>query len=154
MPHMPKSSCQRMEEEKKGDRKMRVIEVQTYGRIEIPEEWDEPRIKEYIKALKDIWPKTQDVQPEKVSGRSAKARPESAAREGGGKPKATTASVAEPETVKGMIHHFTEKMTKGDAKRPSAPFLSVLLKTENGDRWYSIFKRDLIDHVGKAKGKT
>ncbi len=95
----------------------------------------------------------QEILPETSSGRSANS-PKAAPREGGGKPKATTAPGAEPDVVKGLIQHFTEKMTKGDAKRPSAPFLSVLLKTETGDRWYSIFKRDLIDHVGKAKGKS
>jgi hypothetical protein len=89
--------------------------------------------------------------PETTSGRSANARPEPAAQEGG---KRKPAPAAEPDVVKGLIQHFTEKMTKGDAKRPSAPFLSVLLKTDTGDRWYSIFKRDLIDYVGKAKGKN
>lgn len=93
----------------------------------------------------------QEILPE-ASSRSAKARG-TAAREGGGEPKAKTASAAEPDVVKGIIQHFTEKMTKGDTKRPSAPYLSVLLKTGDGDRWYSVFKRDLIDYVGKAKGK-
>ena len=92
----------------------------------------------------------QEILPE-TSSRSAKTTG-TAAQEGGGEPKAKTAPAAE-EVVKGIIQHFTEKMTKGAPKRPSAPYLSVLLKTDNGDRWYSIFKRDLIDYIGKSKGK-
>jgi len=95
-----------------------------------------------------------EILPETTSGK-VPSTPEPAAREGGTRrSQAARAPAAEPDVVKGTIQHFTEKMTKGSESRPSAPFLSVLLKTDTGDRWYSIFKRDLIDHVGKAKGKS
>ena len=45
-------------------------------------------------------------------------------------------------------------MTTGAGKRAAKPYLNVLLKTENGDRWYSCFDRDLFDHISKAKGKS
>jgi hypothetical protein len=31
--------------------------------------------------------------------------------------------------------------------------LNVLLKTEHGDRWYSVFDRELFEYLSKGKGK-
>ena len=58
-----------------------------------------------------------------------------------------------PVLVSGTIQHFTEKMTKGGPRRASTPYLNVLIKTETGDRWYSVFDRDLFEFISKGKGK-
>jgi len=59
----------------------------------------------------------------------------------------------QPFLLSGTIQHFTEKMTKGSASRPSAPMLNVLIKTDSGDRWYSVFDRDLFEPLTRGKGK-
>jgi hypothetical protein len=77
---------------------------------------------------------------------------------------APTASPAssEPHFVKGEISQFTEKMTKGRKAnpeknikaRPSVPYLTVLIKTEKGSQWVSVFDHDLFPFINKAKDKT
>jgi hypothetical protein len=59
-----------------------------------------------------------------------------------------------PTILAGTIQHFTEKMTTGARGKGSKPYLNVLLKTEAGDRWYSVFDRDLFDFLTKGKGKA
>ena len=51
-------------------------------------------------------------------------------------------------------------MTKGthrtpiEGSKPKPPFLyEVLLKMEDGDKWGSVFDRDLFEHITKGKGK-
>lgn len=63
-----------------------------------------------------------------------------------------------PTVVVGTIQAISEKMTHGNAKRPSAPYLSVLIKSkgEDGksrDQWYSVFDRDMFEFINKGKGK-
>jgi hypothetical protein len=109
--------------------------------------------------IDDIWPK----RPEPSTSSPAKETPTSNAQPGSTAAKGRGGSGSTPaaEIIKGTIQHFTEKMTKGREADPdkgikakaSQPFLSVLLKTESGDRWYSLFDRDLIPFISKGKGK-
>ena len=95
-----------------------------------------------------------------VATPTATAKPGQTAAKGNRGETGRSAPVA-AEVVKGTIQHFTEKMTKGREADPdkgikakaSQPFLSVLLKTDSGDRWYSLFDRDLIPFISKGKGK-
>ena len=57
-------------------------------------------------------------------------------------------SASEPELVKGVIESHTEKMT---ARKQ--PMMSVLLKTDKGKVWYSVFDNDLFPFISKAKGR-
>jgi hypothetical protein len=102
----------------------------------------------------------QEILPETSSGRSANS-PKAAAREGGGKPKATTAPAAEPIVLKGIIEQTAEKMTRGVAAnpergtkaRPSVPYLSIMVKADGKSQWYSAFKKDWFEHLTRGKGK-
>jgi hypothetical protein len=95
------------------------------------------------------------AQSKAISPAQAKAAPKVPDRKEEAQAASAVPSVsAEPQIVSGTIQHFTEKMTKGSPKRPSTPYLNVLLKTEHGDRWYSLFDRDLFEYVSKAKGKS
>jgi hypothetical protein len=55
---------------------------------------------------------------------------------------------AEPVLVKGVIENHVEKMT-----RKNQPMMSVLLKTDKGKVWYSVFDNDLFPFISKAKGR-
>jgi phage recombination protein Bet len=109
---------------------------------------------QYHYQLKEVFPK-QDSGVDKPKAQTA---PDKAAK--GAKvaperlPSQQPAPSAETQIVAGLVQHFTEKMTKGGPTRPSQPFLNVLLKTENGDRWYSVFNRNLFDFITKCKGKS
>lgn len=103
----------------------------------------------------------QEILPETSSGRSANA-PKAAAREGGTRPpKTASAPAAESEIEKCSVQAVSEKMTQGVKADPgrnikgraSQPYLSVLIKTERGDKWTACFDRDLFPYIVKGKGK-
>lgn len=76
------------------------------------------------------------------------------------RPKPPSTPAAEP-TITGKIQTVIEKMTKGSPGDPekgikpraSTPYMSVLLKTEDGDKWCNVFDRDLFEHISRGKGK-
>jgi hypothetical protein len=68
----------------------------------------------------------------------------------GGRPDIPSAAAPAELLLTATIQHFVEKMTTGKAPKP---YLSVLLKTETGDRWYSCFDRKYIEHLARGKGK-
>jgi len=109
---------------------------------------------------KQVPPQGKGVAQNKAASSAAQsaAAPTTSRKETNSKPTASAGSVPSastaPSIVKGTIQHFTEKMTKGSARKPSAPYMNVLIKTESGDRWYSAFDRDLFEYVSKAKGKS
>jgi hypothetical protein len=106
--------------------------------------------------IDDVWPKgtthSTDSPSEETPTSSAKTGGKPAAK---GRRGSDSASHTPPaaEVLSGTIQHFVTKMTKGSARKPSQPFMSVLLKTEKGDRWYSVFDRDLFPFLSKGKGK-
>lgn len=52
------------------------------------------------------------------------------------------------------IQVIANKMTQGTpGKRAATPYLSVLCKMDDGDKWASVFDRDLFEHITKGKGK-
>ncbi len=67
----------------------------------------------------------------------------------------------EPFVVKGTIEQFSEKMTrgrkadpdKGIKARASSPYLTVLIKTEKGSQWCSLFDKELFHYIDKGKIK-
>jgi len=108
-----------------------------------------PRNAEKLREMAKQFPfQLQEIVP-KVSGEQRGEQPEKTTRPAESKESGS----AEPLVVKGTLQHFTEKMTSGSAKRPSAPYLSVLLKTADGDKWASCFDRTLFDFVSAGKGK-
>ena len=100
--------------------------------------------------LTEVMPKASsaETKPSRPGPSPSAGKPETGTAKG-----RTSSEAPTPSLVSGTIQHFTEKMTKGSAKRPSQPYLNVLLKTEHGDRWYSVFDRDLFEFLSKGKGK-
>lgn len=90
-----------------------------------------------------------EILPETTSGRSAKARPEPAAREGSGKPKATTAPAAESAIVKGTIERVNPHTTP---KGKLMAYVTINCDGKKSD--YSSWDKDINEELSKHKGQV
>jgi len=98
--------------------------------------------------------RVQELLPEKTSPVPSSHVSGETPQKGG---EGTKAPAKEPspagEWLSGVIEQGLEKMTKGGPKRPSVPYVSVLIKVDKRSQWYSVYKKDFFAPILAGKGK-